>query len=91
LPLARADIRAELWVRRHASHAQASIAFDGGFAGGSSSSWRLHGEDEHRPVFERIIRDKPAAPWFVVAAVFDDKGKLKMRREAQILMPEREP
>jgi hypothetical protein len=87
LPLSRGDIRIELRIARHAHHRQFSVAWDGGFAGAGGSAQSLHGEDE--PFLHvREVKNQPAAPWHVVAAVFDTKGKLLRRKTADILMPD---
>lgn len=97
LPLTKHTIRVELRIRRHDHHARWALAWDGGSAGAGSSSQSLHGgmkdpktqepiEDDYLHV--RELRDKPAAPWTFVAAVFDWQGKLTNRKTADILMPE---
>jgi hypothetical protein len=87
LPLTRTDLHVEARVRRHAHHAQLSIAWDGGLAGAGGSAQTLHGDDEPALVV-RTLRDKPAATWQFVAAVFDRSGKLTGRDVASIRMPE---
>lgn len=89
LPLTRADLRIELGVRRHANHRVLAIAWDGGFAGGGGSQQQLRGDKEPYLIV-RTVKNQPAAPWIVVAAVFDEKGKVTGQDSASIVMPEAE-